>query len=1108
MSRILLPLISLFFFFNLSFGQEYVRLMEDKTSNFYDIQQAFNEHWDGKAYEKGKGWKQFKRWEYFMEPRVYPTGRIVDPSISYREHIRFQNQYGPQKGAINNKNSNWTPMGPTNWTNGNTSSPGLGRINAVTIDPNNSNIIYVGSPAGGCWKSTNAGNSWIPLTDNLGSLGVSGIAIDPNNSNNIYIATGDGDGNDTYSIGVMKSTDAGATWSATGLNWTTTLTRVMRKILIHPTNSNILWVATSNGLFKTTDAGVNWNSVASGSIRDIELNPANPNTIFICTNTEIYKSTNGGDNFTAASTGIPGSGIGRLSIAVTADDTNYVYVIATNDFDYGLEGIYRSTDGGNNYSIRSNSPNVMGWNTNGSDPGGQGWYDLALTVSPTNRNQIFTGGVNMWTSTNGGSSMTCLTKWNQPTGIYGYVHADIHTIDYYGNDMYCGSDGGIFKSTNNGASWSDLTVGIQHSQFYRMGASATVAGTILTGSQDNGTFMLDGGAWNHVRGGDGMECIVDYSNPNIMYASIYYGNVSKSTNGGNSFSNITNSISGDDGAWVTPYVQDPNNPNTLYLGYREIWKTTNGGGSWNSISNLSSGFLKSIAVAPSNSNYIYASTGTKIFRTTDGGSNWTDISAGLPLPSTVITYISVNNLDPNLLWITFSGYTAGEKVYKSVDGGNNWTNVSGILPNIPVNCVLFENGTNNGIYIGTDVGVYYKNDDLNFWQSYMSGLPNVIVNELEIHYPSGKLRAATFGRGLWESDVFLSNTPPIAQFSTPDTMLCPGHCATFSNNSINLGQNWTWYFPGATPSTSTDLNPTVCYPNVGNFNVSLVTTNSYGSDSAFIATYVDVQIPPAGIPLPLSEGFEGSSTIPSSWTIVNEDQAATWDHTASVGGFGLSNSSAFIDNFSTLFIGKKDYLITPNLDFTAASTPIMTFDVAYSEWTQNRSDTLAIYYSDDCGVTKNLLWEKDGTTLRTANNLPVLFTPTASEWRNDTVDLSAIIGLPSVDIYFENRSGFGNVIYIDNINIFEYINTGIGEHQLENVSLYPNPFENTLTILSNNAQIDYIEIYDAIGKRVFEEQVITGVKNHTINLEHLMQGFYLVKVLAGDEIITKNLIKR
>src|SRR5690606_28467442 len=230
-----------------------------------------------------------------------------------------------------------------------------------------------------------------------------------------------------------------------------------------------------------------------------------------------------------------------------------------------------------------------------------------------------------------------------------------------------------------------------------------------------------------------------------------------------------------------------------------------------------------MAVAPSNSNVIYIATLTQIRKTTNGGSSWTVINNGLA--NLNISYIAVHNLNPNILWVTFSGSSNGNKVYKSVDGGTSWVNVSGNLPNIPVNCVVYENGTNNGIYVGTDMGVYYKNDDLLNWEAFMDNLPNVQVNELEIFYPTGKIRAATYGRGIWESGLFQANTPPVAQFNTPDTLICPNVCVQFTNQTINLGQQWTWYFPGGSPATSTDLNPTVCYPSIGNYDVSLVVSN-------------------------------------------------------------------------------------------------------------------------------------------------------------------------------------------------------------------------------------------------------------------------------------------
>lgn len=1082
-------------------AQEYVRLMEEQNANFYDIQESFYKHWDGKTYEKGKGWKQFKRWEYFMEPRVYPTGKITNPGLVFEEHQKFQKLYSPKK-KTNNKAANWTPLGPTNW-NSIGWNPGIGRINAVTVDPNNSNVIYVGAPAGGCWKTTNGGNTWNPLTDDMATLGVSGIAVDYNNSNIIYIATGDGDGNDTYSIGVMKSTDGGATWNSTGLNWSTTQSRVMRKIIIDPNNSNILFVGTSNGLYKTIDAGLNWSSVLGGSIRDVEFNPANTNTVFACTSTSFYKSLNGGNSFSNITNGVPGSNVGRLSIAVTASDTNYVYLLASNAGDASFLGLYRSTDAGNSFSLRTNSPNVFGYNTNGGDSGGQSWYDMALAVSPTNKNEVYTGGINVWKSTNGGSSLTALSRWNWPTGSYEYVHADIHTLDFYGNTLFCGSDGGIFKSTNAGNTFTDLTAGIQNSQFYRLSNSVTNSGTLMGGTQDNGSFMLKNGTWTHVTGGDGMECIVDYSNANTMYSSSQFGNLYKSTNGGASFNGITGSI-GDQGAWVTPYTLDPVNPNTIYLGYHDIYKSTNGGNTWNTISSFSAGGdLKSLVVAPSNNNTIYCASDNIIYRTTNGGSNWTNITSGLP--GNAITYITVHNTNSNILWVSLSGFTNGNKVFKSTNGGNTWTNVSGNLPNLPINCVVYENGTNNGIYVGTDMGVYYKNDDMSLWQTYMDGLPNVMVYELEIHYGTGKLRAATYGRGIWESDLFVT-APPIAQFFTPDTVLCPNGCAKFTNTTPNLGLNWQWYFPGGTPSTSTALNPVVCYPSIGSYPVSLVVSNPQGSDSAYVANYINVQNATGGINIPIVEGFEASTTIPAGWTVVNDDQGVTWNHNQSVGGFGASSSSFYLDNFSTDFQGESDYLITPTLDFTSVTTAEMTFDVAYAQWSVARADTLSVYYSNDCGVSKNLLYRKGGLTLATAGSFPLYFTPNSSQWRNDTVNLNVLAGMNSIQLFIENKSDNGNVLYLDNINIHEITGVGIEELNQTNFHIYPNPFKNTIQVVSKNGEmINRVELYNSIGAIIYFDYINSN--RAILNLEKISSGLYVIKVHSENGMETKTLIK-
>jgi hypothetical protein len=280
---------------------------------------------------------------------------------------------------------------------------------------------------------------------------------------------------------------------------------------------------------------------------------------------------------------------------------------------------------------------------------------------------------------------------------------------------------------------------------------------MISGWQDNGGNLYYKNKWFHILGGDCMESAIDQKDNSIIYISMYNGKIQRSLTNGVDWAFITEDIiKTEQGAWVTPYMLDAVNPDIIYAGFYNVWKSPNKGNTWTKISNFSSTqSLQSIAVAPSNSKYIYAATFSNIYRTTDGGANWTNITAGLP--STAITYIAVSEKNPDKLWITMSGYVANSKVFMSTDGGKTWINYYIGLPNVPVNCIVYENGfTTDNLYAGTDIGVYYRDSKLKTWIPYMYSLPNVIVNKLEVHYSTKKLRAASYGRGIWEVDLYSS----------------------------------------------------------------------------------------------------------------------------------------------------------------------------------------------------------------------------------------------------------------------------------------------------------------------------------------------------------------
>lgn len=804
------------------FGQQWVELLNDPSSNFYEIQEAFYDEWDGKDYEKGNGWKQFKRWEWYMEPRVYPTGNRVNTQKAYEERMAFEANYG----SYSTKSNGWNSIGPNDWQTI-SYNPGIGRINVVAEHPTNPQIIYVGSPSGGIWKSTDGGSTWENLNDDFPSLGVSGIAIDYTDPQTIYIATGDKDGADTYSIGVVKSTDGGQTWSNTGLSHNLTQFLVCRELVMHPTDPNTLLVATNDGLYKTVDAGANWTLSATGNIRDIEFHPANPSIIF-ASRDQLLRSTDGGDSFNLVTTGLPGAGVvNRMELAVSEDEPNWVYALTGKESDASFEGLYLSTDGGMSFQQQANTPNLFGYAMAGDDDNGQSWYDMAIDADPSDASTVFVGGINVWKSTDAGQNWSINTHWVYPSSV-GYTHADIHELRFFNGNLYCGSDGGIFKTSDVGNNWTDITSGMAISQFYRIGLSPQNPGIVIGGTQDNGSNLLQNNIWTHVFGADGMEAAVNPTNADIMFCTYQFGGLRRSTDGGASW-NLIFEGNGEDGGWVTPY--ECIGTSTVIAGYENVWKSTNNGNSFSSISSFGgNGSIRDLDVADNDEDVIYVAFNNSLHKTENGGATWTNVTNNLPNLS--ITDIQIHPNYPSIVWLTTSGYDNGDKVFVTTDGGSNWQNISQNLPNIPANAIVYQEGSNGGIYVGMDVGIYYTDSTLSNWQAFDQDLPNVIVNELEIHYGSDLIRAATYGRGVWESDLFTPSTlPPEADFSNSVTEICPTDSISFTDASTNAAPGWTWYFPGGSPSTSTLANPSVLYPATGSYEASLVVNNANGTDS-------------------------------------------------------------------------------------------------------------------------------------------------------------------------------------------------------------------------------------------------------------------------------------
>lgn len=875
----LLPLLVFTFLFGKYFAQDWVELKTNPNANFYDIQKSFNDYWKDKDITvKGSGYKPFKRWECFVEKRVYPSG---DLSLLGQNEANFKafldnNPASITSGKLTSSSqiasSTWTAIGPMGAMTGSATN-GLprkaGRDNFITFHPTTATTFWVGAPAGGLWKTTDSGTSWTTNTDNLTVTGCSDLAVDPSNTNIMYLATGDGDAGDTRSIGVLKSTDGGGTWAATGLTSALASNLLIRRLIIDPTNTQVLLAATNAGIFRTANGGTNWTQINSINAYDLEFKPGTSATVYAASNAAFFLSTNNGASFTAISSGIPTTGSNRLAIAVTSADPAYVYVLRSNTSS-GFGGLYRSTSSGTTFTVMSTTPDVLANSCAGTSGSGQGWYDLAIASSPLNKDEVVVGGVNHWRSINGGTNWTNIGCWNSTVANPPYVHADVHDLEYTATGvLYSANDGGIYYHT--GTSWTDITSTRNIAQIYRIGTSAISANKWITGHQDNGSNIYNGTTYNASYPGDGMDCFIDRTNDNNMFASTPNGGYVRSTNGGTSWSSATSGLTGGT-YWVSPWKQDPSVAGTIYGSRNRLWKSTNLGVSWTmlgAIPGSGSQAVREFAIAPSNNQVIYVIHGsTGIYKTTDGGTSWAAFNTGLPISSAQAEYISIDPTDPNNAWVVFSGYSAGNKVFMTTNGGTGWTNVSTNLPNLPANCIVYQPGTSDRIYVGMDVGVYYKDNSTTNWTLYNTGLPNTPIADMEISPASPtKLRAATYGRSVYEVDVISNAVPPVSAYTYSGSP-CTNLAKTFNDISTNAPTSWSWSVTpstGVTINTSASQNPTITFANAGTYTVSMIASNSFGAGNTSTQTVSVIATPTVAVSASVQTICSGTSaTITAS----------------------------------------------------------------------------------------------------------------------------------------------------------------------------------------------------------------------------------------------------
>jgi photosystem II stability/assembly factor-like uncharacterized protein len=671
--------------------------------------------------------------------------------------------------------ANWVPIGPqpVNLLYGR--DPSSGRVSSVAVDPLNSNIVYAAAAGGGLWKTTDGGGTWTPLTDNLPRLSSGCVAVDPVNDQIVYY----GQGELHYSIdsypgsGVYQSTDGGQNWQQVPLPGGIYYTG---KIAIAPSNDSVIYVCGYYDIYKSTDLGKTWTELnlvpdKYGAVQDIAVDPHDPNTLYAAkgsyyssssdTSFGVFKSTDGGSSWFKQSTGLPPSGqIERIQIAISQTNNQIIYasIYGPNPLKSGQDTTraYKSSDGGQSW--RSLNVNNLDYG------GGQGWYNNFVAVDPTDSNIVYLGGVDLWKSTDGGSS------WLNYTHAYttGTVHPDQHSISFQagnGNVFYLGNDGGVWKTLNGGAQFLSCNSNLQITQFYAVGIDPSNSSLTYGGTQDNGTErnLSSRISWDEIYSGDGGYVTIDPRNSNVIYGEYVNGALAKSTDGGDSFNTIIKGIT-EKGYWTQPYVMDPNNTNILYTATDKVYWTTSGGNTWSIRSN---GYLKgkgrlvtTMSLSPVEPNVIYAgisgyrggSGSNFLYVSTDSGKTWSDITVNR---DTTADFARIT-ADPKIKGVAYLAMLHSPFVMKTTDYGNTWipltSGTNGFGNQALAKVVCIDSVTGN-IYVGTYQGVYFSNDTGITWSRLGNGLPNAVVDDIAIQYSAHSLRVATHGRGVWQVDL-------------------------------------------------------------------------------------------------------------------------------------------------------------------------------------------------------------------------------------------------------------------------------------------------------------------------------------------------------------------
>ncbi|MEM8888945.1 MAG: glycosyl hydrolase [Bacteroidota bacterium] len=717
-----------------------------------------------------------------------------------------------------------------------------GRIADIAIHPDNNNVWYVAVGSGGVWKTMNSGVTWKPIFDNQSVYSTGCITIDPSNPHTIWLGTGENVGGRHvgFGDGVYRSTDGGKSWKHMGLKESEHIS----KIIVHPENSEVIWVAAQGplwnsggerGLYKSTDGGKNWNKVLGDDVwtgvTDIVVDPRDPDWMYAATwdrhrtvaaymgggpGSGIHRSTDGGETWTELKRGIPGSNLGKIGLAISPQKPDIVYAAIETDRTKG--GVYRSTDRGASWEKRSNAV---------SGATGPHYYQ-ELYASPHEFDKLYLMDVRIQVSDDGGKTFNRLPERQK--------HSDNHAIAFRMDDpnyLLVGTDAGIYESFDNAANWRFID-NLPITQYYKLAVDDSEPFyNIYAGTQDNGSHGgpsrtdnrhgIRNADWWITLGADGHQSAIEPGNPNITYAETQQGGLHRidqvtgeqvyiqpQPGEGEDFERFN---------WDAPILVSPHSPSTIYFASSRVWKSNDRGDSWEAISedltrdqeritlpimgkiqswdnpwdvNAMSNYntITSLAESPQVAGLIYAGTDDGIIQVTeDGGKNWRKIeTSSLPdVPATAfVNDIRADLFDANTVYVALDNHKYGDfKPYllKSTNRGKSWESISANIPDKHLVWRMVQDHVKKDLlFAATEFGIFFTLNGGERWMKLKGGVPTISFRDITIQRRENDLVAASFGRGFY----ILDDISPLREI-TEDKM--------DSEALLMAGRDALWYSP-------------------------------------------------------------------------------------------------------------------------------------------------------------------------------------------------------------------------------------------------------------------------------------------------------------------------